>query len=347
MWLVSLRDLQWRRRRFAIAVLATAMVFGLALLLSGVSASFHAEVRRTVASFEADAWVVRRAAVGPVTAPVPFLADVAQAVASAPGVTRADPVLLSGSVVDVGGLQRVNVVGVTLGGLGAPVSEDGRRLTDSGQAIVDASLGVKVGDSVVLSGLHTTVVGLVHGITYFAGQAVVFIPLADAQRMVFSGQPLATAIVTKGRPSAVPTGFRALTNEEIQQDMVRPIAEAIQTVGFIRSLLWLVAAGIIGAIIYLTALERTRDFAVLKATGASTRSLLSGLMLQAIVLAVASAALSIGIERALQPAAAMSVEVPLLNLITLPLVAVVVGVLASLAALRRAVTVDPAMAFGG
>ncbi len=40
MWLISLRDLQWRRRRFLIAVVATAMMFALALVLTEVSASF-------------------------------------------------------------------------------------------------------------------------------------------------------------------------------------------------------------------------------------------------------------------------------------------------------------------
>jgi len=43
----------------------------------------------------------------------------------------------------------------------------------------------------------------------------------------------------------------------------------------------------------------------------------------------------------------MSVEVPTLTYITLPLVAVAVGVAASLIGLRRAVAVDPALAFAG
>jgi putative ABC transport system permease protein len=47
-WLISLRDLQWRRRRFGIAVVANALVLALGLLLSGVSASFDNEIERTV-----------------------------------------------------------------------------------------------------------------------------------------------------------------------------------------------------------------------------------------------------------------------------------------------------------
>jgi putative ABC transport system permease protein len=43
----------------------------------------------------------------------------------------------------------------------------------------------------------------------------------------------------------------------------------------------------------------------------------------------------------------MIVVVPASAYITLPLVAIVVGLLASVAGLRRAVAVDPALAFGG
>ena len=68
-WLVSFRDLQWRRRRFAIAVVATALVFALGLILSGVSASFDNEIDRTVDSFGADVWLVRAGTLGPFTAP--------------------------------------------------------------------------------------------------------------------------------------------------------------------------------------------------------------------------------------------------------------------------------------
>ena len=55
MWRVALRDLQWRRRRFVIAVLATSLVFGMTLLMTGADASLHNEGRRIVAVLGADA----------------------------------------------------------------------------------------------------------------------------------------------------------------------------------------------------------------------------------------------------------------------------------------------------
>jgi putative ABC transport system permease protein len=97
MWLITLRDLQWRRRRFAIAVVATSVVFALALMLSGVSTSFDNEIRRTVRSFGADQWFVAKGAVGPFTAPIGFPASRVDEVRSAPGVRRADPVAIVGA----------------------------------------------------------------------------------------------------------------------------------------------------------------------------------------------------------------------------------------------------------
>ncbi len=43
----------------------------------------------------------------------------------------------------------------------------------------------------------------------------------------------------------------------------------------------------------------------------------------------------------------MRCDVPTLAFVALPIVAVVIGLLASVAGLRRAVTIDPALAFRG
>ena len=71
-------------------------------------------------------------------------------------------------------------------------------------------------------------------------------------------------------------------------------------------LLWIVAAVIIGSVVYLSALERQRDFAVLKAIGMSNRTLLASLALQAVLVAlgaVALAAIIADLPRARVPAA--------------------------------------------
>jgi len=195
--------------------------------------------------------------------------------------------------------------------------------------------------------MNLRVADVTHGMTYFAGIPRVTVSLRQAQRLGIGGRRLATAIVVQGRPARVPSGFTLLENKDVAKDLERPIAQAKDTISFIRILLWLVAAGIIGVIVYLSVLERIGDFAVLKAIGVSVRYLVAGLLIQAALLSLLSGLLAIGLQALIAPAVAMSVEVPLTTFLTMPVVAVVVGASASLLGLRRALAVDPALAFAG
>jgi putative ABC transport system permease protein len=112
-------------------------------------------------------------------------------------------------------------------------------------------------------------------------------------------------------------------------------------------LLWVVAAMIVGSMIYVSAIERTRDFAVFKAVGVAARSILGGLAVQAVIVAVLAALLGGVLSVVLGPLFPMRVDIPPAAFVALPILAVVIGLLASVAGLRRAVTVDPALAFGG
>jgi putative ABC transport system permease protein len=315
--------------------------------MSGVSASFDNEISRTVGSFRADGWVVRAESFGPFTGPATIPSSSAAAVRGLPGVRAADPVAVLRATTETPERANVNLIGVVPGGVGSPSGWQGRLLAGRGAAIADESLGLEVGDRLDLNGADFRVGGLATGRTYFAGIPTVTVSLRDAQRLGLGGRDLATAVVTRGRPAAAPAGLTVLGNGAVKEDLGRPVRQAKQTIALIRVLLWVVAAGIIGAVVYLSVLERVRDLAALKAIGVGTRQLVGGLVLQAGLLSLLAALLSVGLEEAIAPAMAMSVEVPALTFLTLPIVAVGVGVAASLIGLRRAVAIDPALAFAG
>ena len=126
MLLLGLRELQWSRRRFAVAVLATALVFALGLLMSGVSASFDNEIDRTVDSFDADAWLLRSQSFGPFTGPATMPVERAQDARRLPGVRRADPVAVLRATTTTPSRRNVNLIGVVPGGVGAPRGWEGR-----------------------------------------------------------------------------------------------------------------------------------------------------------------------------------------------------------------------------
>ncbi|MDE3087154.1 MAG: ABC transporter permease, partial [Acidobacteriota bacterium] len=98
---------------------------------------------------------------------------------------------------------------------------------------------------------------------------------------------------------------------------------------------------------YVSALERTRDFAVLKALGSSSVSLFFGLAVQAVVVSLVAAVVAAAIAHFMTGIFAQPVVTPVSAYVVLPVSALVVGLLSSLVALRRAVSVDPAAAFAG
>ncbi len=67
----------------------------------------------------------------------------------------------------------------------------------------------------------------------------------------------------------------------------------------------------------------------------------------AVLAAVLAAALAVGVSRLMEPAVTLPVVFEAGAAVLLLVVAFVVGVLASLVALARALRVDPALAFGG
>src|SRR5262249_29145598 len=148
-----------------------------------------------------------------------------------------------------------------------------------GEALVDRSLQVGVGKTVQFGGRTFHVVGVLDNTSFYFGTPTVFLPITEAQQTLLSSQPLASAIVGKGTPTSVPPQFSVLTGDQVRRDLDRTLTQSAQTLDLINFLLWVVAAGIIGSIIYMSALERLRDFAVLKASGASNRALMGGLAL--------------------------------------------------------------------
>jgi putative ABC transport system permease protein len=349
--LTSLRDLQWRIRRFLLAAVATGFVLALALMMSGISNSFSVEVHDTIAALGAQTWLVRAGSPGPFTDPVPLpLRTVAEA-SRLPGVTAAAALVVSRAIETTPGTsasseKNVNVLGVEPGRLGSPAVVRGHGLGGGDEIVADESLDVALGSTVALNGTTFRVVGLTSGITYFAGQPVVFMGVGAINRLDGLSPPVATAVLLEGVPTQTLPGFTALTDAQVRTDLGRPVAQASKTIELIEVLLWIVAAAIIAAIIYLSALERRADFAVMKAVGTPSWHLFVGLVVQAALMACAAAAIGFLVEAAVAPTSSMAVRLSGANYAAVPVLAVLVGIVASFLPARRAARVDPARAFG-
>lgn len=345
MWRDTLRDIQWRRRRFFIAVTGTALVFAMTLLLAGVADSFHREVNHTVGGLGIDYWVVQRNSTSAFGSFMP--SDTSGQVSQLEGVEKADPLVFFPYSVRSPEPIDVALIGHRPGGIGAPPISDGRAAIDRGEAVVDAATGLSLGSQFYLGDIRLTAVGVTSGHTILGGQPNVYVLLFDAQDVLFNNLPLATAVGVRGRPDGLPDTLEALSVTDLKDSLLRPLSNATGAINILLLLLWAVAGCIIGAVVYLSALERGRDFAVFKATGMSSWRMLGGLAAESTILSLTAAIVSAVLANLLRPLFPLDVSIPTGAYALLVVIAVLVGLAASSFGIRRASTIDPAMAFAG
>lgn len=342
--LLTVRDLQHRAVRFAAVIAGTAVVLALLFLMTGLIEQFHREPERTVDALGAEAWMVRDGVSGAFTAASTLPADLADDVDGA----DASPVVVARHSITGDAEQTdVVVIGYEPGQIGEPELDQGVLPNGVDEVLVDESSGASRGDDIVIGDRTYSVTGTTDRTTMFAGMPLVFMDIESAQELVYRGQPLATAVLLDSANASVPDGFAVRTPDEIATDGVRPLDGAISSINMIRILLWFVAAMIIGTMVYLSALERRRDVAVLKAVGGSTRQMAASIALQGAATALVAALIASGLQFLLVPVFPLEVTVPANAFWQVPLIAVLVSLVAGGVGLRKAVRVDPALAFSG
>src|SRR5205807_7630021 len=243
------------------AVVGAGLLFSMTLLLAGMAAGFGAEVKTTVAGIGADACVVQLGATGPFTSVSTINATEITEVEAEPGVRRADRIVVAPQVARVGKrLADVYLVGARPGGLGEQRHHRGGTAVRSGDAVVDSRLRLGMGRHFFLGARPFTVVGIVRGHSLLGGTPEVYIDVGVARSLVFADQPYATAVVTTGVPQRLPSDLEALSNAQVMHDTLRSMDNGIDSINNTRRFMWGVAGLLVAALMYVSALQRARDF---------------------------------------------------------------------------------------
>ena len=348
-WLAGVRDLQWRLRRFIIAVGAAALVFAVTLIMTGMRKTVDVEVSTLVERPRRGG--IRHHASRPTgrsRRPRRSRPRSTDEIVGPGGATRADPDhrLRAGDHRAQAREHRDHRPRTGWLRHSPGAQRPGRTGGGRGRRRHVARPGLN--ETFQMSGRTYRVVGRVSGRTLNLGVPVVYIRLADAQAAVFNGQPLATTILTDVVEQSVSAGHadsdRGASPDE---DLFRPLKPAARSLSLIRLFLWAVAGAIIGSVIYISVLERTRDLAVFKAVGRTRATSAAALVAQATTLALAAAVLASIVAMLVKPAFPLRITLGASSFASLALVAVVVGLLATLVGLRRAVAIEPNGAFRG
>lgn len=268
---------------------------------------------------------------------------------------RAPMVLHEGNtvVVDAGG---------TSGKLGTPIAAADQWPHD-GVHLDVPTREIASGDELLVNDHLVRVVGHSHTLPRFPVRPLLYTTISTAERILPPERTRLTFVMAHAAASVSPvtlaariqqqTGLRARSAADFKSDTVRWFLVNSEDVGDVTAMLMLamtVGFGMTGVMLYMFTYEHQRQYAVLKAMGASSRTLLSMVLVQAIVCALLGAGLGIGLC-GLVGEAVMPSGFPFRMMWFTPFIGVLGVALVSLAAAaisaRPILKLQPAVVFAG
>jgi putative ABC transport system permease protein len=134
-------------------------------------------------------WVVERGRGGPFNEASRIPLDSYKSVAATPGVARASPLALYTAQREIAGRdQQFTIIGYDIfGGAGGPsgIVQGNTVSAPHYEMVADQKLGLQLGDKVPLGSDQYTVVGITRGAVDSAGNPLIYLSLADAQKVQF------------------------------------------------------------------------------------------------------------------------------------------------------------------
>ncbi|MGV9299512.1 ABC transporter permease [Amycolatopsis sp. NPDC003676] len=327
---VAWRDLRFAKGRFALMGTVVVLMTLLVGLLSGLTAGLAAQSTSAITGLKADHLVFAEPGTGSLSfGQSTVTREQADQYARVPGVTSAEPIAISTASAAVG--ERT----ATLAAFGVQNSKPGTAVLSTGAA--DA-LKAHEGDQLTLQGQKVTVAAI-NGDASYSHLPVVWTHLAGPNATVL-------AVTTDKSADLAAADARLGTRTVTKDDALSAIGSYSAENGslqLMRGFLFVISALVIGAFFTVWTIQRSRDIAVLKALGATTKYLLRDALGQVVVLLVGGTALGTGLAAALGAVASGTVPFVLSagTLLGPAAVLVVLGVLGAALAVRRITSVDP------
>lgn len=186
---LALKDIRRHLGKFLATIVGVAMLLAIVLVMNGI---YQGNIRDGVWLIDntaTDLWVVERGRGGPFNEASRIPLDSYKSVAATPGVARASPLVLYSAQREIRGRdQQFTLVGYDIvSGAGGPNGlVQGRTITAPHyEMVVDRKLGLQLGDRVPLGTDDYTVVGVTRGAVDSGGSPLIYMALADAQKVQF------------------------------------------------------------------------------------------------------------------------------------------------------------------
>ncbi|MBF0324357.1 MAG: ABC transporter permease [Alphaproteobacteria bacterium] len=374
---LAIRDIRHHWGRFVLTCLGLSLLLGVVISMIGIYRGLVADALVLVRAPAVDLWVVEGGTKGPFAEASRIPRDTRNAVARIDGIARAGMVTYQSMQIDTAkGAQRVLVVGFEPGRPGGPaVLAAGRTLERSHfEMVADIKTGLELGQLIRLGNDDYRVVGLTRGQVDSGGNPLIYLSLQDAQALQFElegaaarnqaargerantnqvNAVLATIHADADLDSVARSVSRwkhlsALTQADQEAMLLSAVVDkARKQIGMFTVTLLTVSTVIIALIVHTMTLDKAREIATLKLIGAPDRTILALIIQQALAMGVISFSLGATLITLAADRFPRRVIVEAPDIAMLAAAVGVVCVIASLAGVRHALSIDPAQALGG
>lgn len=351
---VALRDLRFARGRFILIGSVVALITVLVGFLSGLTGGLATQNISAILGLPADRVVFSAPLAGesgPSYSDSSVSRQQAADWAATPGVTAARPVGLSQTRAEAGDARAaIAAFGVEPGFNPWAPTANGRLGLSQPAA---TALGVERGDRVAIAG-SSYVVESIHGDAWYSHTPVVQMTLHDWQSSsAATGRPgaFATVLAVEGNPDWDAADAAHATASESKVGSLTALSAFRSEIGSLLlmvGMLFGIAGLVIGAFFTVWTMQRKGDIAVLKALGASTRSLVRDALGQALIVLLLGIGLGLALVAVLGSLAGRSLPFLLSPLTTVVpgVIMILLGLAGAAFALRSVTSADPLTALG-
>ncbi len=371
---IFLKDMAYRRTRVVLTAIGTTVLILLILFLGGIMNGMRIQATQYVKSTGADIWISAEGSGGAFIGfsmlieermgPLNHAGGLRQNSASPLVFAQARPVIR-------GKPSKAIVVGYRPGKLGGPSRVlEGRMFEKSAyddyspeyvpphQVVVDEKMNLEIGERIVIGGKELKVVGKVKSLMFVLDTPLLFMDVRTAQDVLLGSYPrvnmmiaktaknLAAADVAKRLQDSLTIEARTL-QQTIDDIIDYYVVSPMRAVTFLRVMLWLAAGILVGMITYVTTLEKTQEIGVLKAIGASNMYVMQLILKQVVLISVVGVLCGLILAFIFAAAAPIFVSIHLVESIIVAAISFIVCCFSGYLAARKAVAVDPMLAFRG
>lgn len=369
-----LKDMRYRQARVVLTALGITVLISLILLLGGIMNGMRIQARQYVESTGADLWISAEGSGG---AFIGFSLVVEEYMAflnAGQGLVpnSASPLVFAQARPTVRGKStKAIVVGYKLGQLGGPKrAMEGRMFTPSNfedyrpedpvpyEVVVDEKMGLEIGEQITLGDEKVRVVGKTSSLMFVLDTPLLFMDVRIAQKLLLGNTPHVNMMIAKVNENfPIPEvatqydEFETIETRTLRQTVGNIIEyyvdEPMKAVQFLRVMLWLAAGILVGMITYVTMLEKTQEIGVLKAIGAANSYVMLLLLKQVALMSAVGVILGLALSYVFAAAAPIFVKINFVESIIVACISFIVCCGSGYLAARKAITVDPMIAFRG